>query len=202
MAVLSFILIALIATGFAPRTSERQMVTVLRVVDGDTVDVLVDGRRECVRLIGIDTPETVDPRKPIEPCGREATARAGELLPVGSAVELEADPGQGERDGTSSRRLLRYVWQADGRMFNAEMVREGYAREYTYRTPYVYQADFRAAEHEAREQGRGLWAPETCGGKITGAAATPGAILAGMVAYGAIWLAPDREHLGHRLVRV
>jgi micrococcal nuclease len=121
-----------------------------------------DGRDETVRIIGIDTPETVDPRKPIECFGREASARAKELLRVGATIELETDPSLGERDSTPSRRLLRYVWTSDGRNFGVEMIREGYAHEYTFRTPYRYQAQFKAAEREAREQHRGLWALDTC----------------------------------------
>jgi micrococcal nuclease len=136
----------------------------VRVVDGDTVVVKVDGREETVRLIGIDTPETVDPRKLVECFGREASGRAKELLAVGGPIELEADSSQGERDSTPSRRLLRYVWLPDGEHVNLQMVREGYAHEYTYRVPYKYQAEFRAAEREARDQRRGLWAPETCNG--------------------------------------
>jgi micrococcal nuclease len=142
----------------------RTAATVVRVVDGDTVVASVDGRDETVRLIGIDTPETVDPRTPIECFGKEASTRAKELLRVGATIELEADPSQGERDSTPSRRLLRYAWTSDGRNFGLEMIREGYAHEYTFRMPYRYQAQFRAAEREAREQQRGVWAPDTCDG--------------------------------------
>ena len=86
------------------------------------------------------------------------------MLAAGAAVSLETDPSQGERDSTPSRRLLGYFWLGDGRMFNREMIREGYAHEYTYRTPYRYQAEFKVAEREARAARRGLWAPETCNG--------------------------------------
>ena len=73
--------------------------TVVRVIDGDTVDVqLLDGRRERIRVIGLDTPEVVDPRRPVECMGREATARAKELLPAGRSVSLEGDPTQDTRD--------------------------------------------------------------------------------------------------------
>jgi micrococcal nuclease len=136
----------------------------VRVIDGDTVDVAMNGSTERIRLIGVDTPETVDPRTGVQCFGREASDRAKALLPVGATVALEADPSQGERDNTSSRRLLRYLWMQDGRHFNLEMVREGYAHEYTYDSSYRYQAEFRAAERQAREEQRGLWSPATCGG--------------------------------------
>jgi micrococcal nuclease len=134
---------------------------VARVIDGDTVDVTLDGQTIRVRLIGIDTPETVDPRKPIECFGREASTRAHELLD-GQAVFLEDDPSQGDVDRYG--RALRYIWLADGRLFNLEMIAQGYAFEYTYNLPYRYQAQFKQAEHDAREQ-RGLWAPGACNGE-------------------------------------
>jgi len=151
---------------------QRTPARVTRVVDGDTLDVSVNGRTERLRLIGINTPETVDPRRPVQCFGREASDRAKALLPVGAMVSLEADPSQGERDDTSSRRLLRYLWLADGRHFNLEMIREGYAHEYTFRTAYRYQAEFKAAEREARESRRGLWAPDTCNGNTDRPAAS------------------------------
>jgi len=112
--------------------------------------------------IGIDTSETVDPRKPVECFGREASARAYELLD-GQAVLLEEDPSQGDVDRYG--RALRYIWMADGRLFNLEMLAQGYAFEYTYNLPYKYQAQFKQAERDAGEQGRGLWAPDACNGQ-------------------------------------
>jgi micrococcal nuclease len=144
-----------------PRPAGLVAVPVLDVVDGDTLDVLLGGRRTRLRLIGINTPEVVDPRRPVQCFGREASARAHELLD-GQTIWLEADASQGERDAFG--RLLRYVWLPDGRLFNLQMVAEGYAREFTFRLPYRYQALFREAERQARERGLGLWAPETCAG--------------------------------------
>jgi micrococcal nuclease len=142
---------------------EREPATVVRVVGGDTVDVRVGGRVERVRLIGLDTPESVDPRRPVECFGREASRKARELLPAGQAVQLEADPTQGDRDSTRSRRLLRYIWLPDGRNVAEVMIAEGYGFEFAYRLPYRYQERFRAAQRAAREAGRGLWAPGACG---------------------------------------
>jgi micrococcal nuclease len=161
-------------TSSAPRTPG---VAVVRVVDGDTVDVrLPEGRRERVRLIGMDTPETVDPRVPVQCFGREASARAHALLD-GQTVGLERDSSQGERDRYG--RLLAYLWLPDGRDFAQVMIGEGYAFEYTYRLPYAHQEEFQAAEAGAREHALGLWAPETCAGRAVpadrvGGAPTPG----------------------------
>lgn len=128
---------------------------VTKVVDGDTIWVRVGGDRVKLRLIGIDTPETVDPGKPVGCFGPEASAEAARLL-SDSSVYLELDPSQGETDRYD--RTLAYVWMADGTMFNLEMIRKGFAREYTYDDPYEYQAPFREAEQLATSDGVGLWA--------------------------------------------
>ncbi len=133
---------------------------VVRVVDGDTVVVDIEGKKETLRLIGINTPETVDPRKKVECFGIEASAKAKAVL-AGQTVRLEADPTQGERDKYG--RLLRYVILPDGTNFNKLMVTEGFAYEYIYNgVPYKYQADFRLAQQEARVEKRGLWADRAC----------------------------------------
>lgn len=143
---------------------------VMRVVDGDTVDVRLDGRVERVRLIGINTPESVDPRRPVECFGVEAAANAHAMLD-GQVALLEADPSQGDRDPNG--RLLRYLWLADGRLVNLEQIAQGYAFEYTYAAPYRYQDQFRAAERAARAAEAGLWSPATCGGRRGLAEASP-----------------------------
>ncbi len=132
---------------------------VVKTVDGDTIDVRIDGKIERLRLIGMDTPETVDPRKPVQCFGVAASNKTKELL-LGKWVRLEEDETQGTRDVYG--RLLRYVFLEDGTNFNKRMIAEGYAHEYTYRTPYTYQEAFRAAEKEARENKRGLWADGVC----------------------------------------
>lgn len=135
---------------------------VVKVIDGDTVRVLIDGHEETLRLIGINTPETVDPRRPVQCFGKEASEKAKEIL-SGSHILLEGDPTQGERDKYG--RLLRYVLLPDGTNFNRKMIEEGYAYEYTYDVPYRYQTEFKEAERNAREGRRGLWSKETCNGK-------------------------------------
>lgn len=143
--------------------NQAEKFKVLNVVDGDTVAVEINGQKEVLRLIGINTPETVDPRKPVECFGIEASKKAKEIL-TGKMVRLEKDETQGERD--KYNRLLRYVYLEDGTNFNKLMIEEGYAYEYTYNTPYKYQADFKSAQQKAQNEKRGLWAEDTCSGQL------------------------------------
>ncbi len=134
---------------------------VVKVVDGDTLDIEMDGKVERLRLIGIDTPETVNPRKKVQCFGKEASNKTKETL-LGKFVALESDETQSDRD--KYKRLLRYVFLPDGTNFNLLMITEGYAHEYTYDLPYKYQAEFKQAEVDARNQNKGLWSPSTCSG--------------------------------------
>jgi micrococcal nuclease len=155
----------------ATSLSTETLYDVAAVVDGDTLKVArTGGRQETVRLIGIDTPEVVDPREPVQCFGREASDHAKELL-LGKRVKLEEDPTQGSRDVYG--RVLAYVWLEDGTFVNEVMIGGGFAQEYTYRNPYRYQADFRAAEAEARATESGLWSPETCNGDTRRPADSP-----------------------------
>jgi len=124
---------------------------VTRAVDGDTIEI--EGG-EKVRYIGIDTPETVDPRKPVQCFGIEASKKNKELV-EGKTVRLEKDIT--DRDKYS--RLLRYVW-VDDLFVNLELVKQGFATSYTYPPDIKYQEEFLAAEKEARENKLGLW--EAC----------------------------------------
>ncbi len=119
-----------------------------RVVDGDTIIVSGLGR---IRLIGVDTPETVDPRRPVEFFGREASAFTKRMLD-GKRVRLEYDWERTDKYG----RTLAYVHLPDGTLVNAEIIRQGYGHAYT-RFPFKYLDEFRQHEREAREAGRGLW---------------------------------------------
>lgn len=127
--------------------------TVIRVVDGDTIEVELGGQIYKVRYIGIDTPETVDPEQPVQCFGREAAERNRQLV-AGRTVGLEKDVSETDRYG----RLLRYVW-VDGRMVNAALVEEGYAMASTYPPDVKYASLFASLQAEAREAGRGLWGP-------------------------------------------
>jgi micrococcal nuclease len=134
-----------------PPARARETARVLRVIDGDTILVALDGREERVRYIGVDTPETVAPDRPVGCFGKEAS-EANRALVEGRTVELERDVSERDRFG----RLLRYVY-ADGVSVNEELVRRGYATAVTF-PPDVREADrLRSLERAAREGGRGLW---------------------------------------------
>ena len=124
--------------------------TVTRVIDGDTVVVEGVG---AVRLIGVDTPETVDPRQPVQYFGKEASDFTRQLA-TEKRVRLEFDQDRTDRYG----RTLAYLYlQPDNLLLNAEIIRQGYGFAYT-QFPFRMMADFRALEREARDAGRGLWA--------------------------------------------
>ena len=132
---------------------------VSRIVDGDTIVVTRDGQQAKVRLIGIDTPESVRPDSPVECFGPEASAFAKEML-QGRSVELERDPTQGPIDAYG--RQLAYVWYVNeagqSELFNLQAIDAGVAREHTYAEPYAWRGAFMAAEERARSGDRGLWA--------------------------------------------
>ncbi len=126
---------------------------VSRVVDGDTIELSTG---EKVRLIGVDTPETVHPSKPIEFFGKEASAFTKSMV-EGKRVRLEFDAEERDHYG----RLLAYVYLEDGTFLNAEIVRQGYGQILSI-PPNVKHADeFLKLQQEARDAGRGLWAGET-----------------------------------------
>lgn len=133
---------------------------VKRVVDGDTLLLTLEDTEEKVRLIGINTPETVDPRRPVQCFGKEASARM-KALADGKMVYIETDGSQGIRDKYG--RMLVYVYLEDGQMLNRKMLAEGYAYEYTYMKPYKYQADFKETAAFAKSAKLGLWADGACG---------------------------------------
>ena len=141
-------------------TSDPSVFLVTRVVDGDTIVAMINGKQEKIRLIGVNTPETVDPRRPVECFGKEASIFTKSLLKDAS-VRLEADPSQTDRDKYG--RLLRYIFLSDGTLINEKIIAEGYGYEYTYRIPYHYQTEFKKAEQTARAQKKGLWADGVCG---------------------------------------
>lgn len=146
---------------FADQTAisepEKAAVRVKRAIDGDTLE-LADGDR--VRYIGVDAPESVDPRRHAECFGKEASAFNRDLV-EGKMVRLAKDISDRDRYG----RLLRFVYLQDGTLANELLVREGYASVATY-PPDVSKEDiFRAAERMARGEKKGLWSEAACGGK-------------------------------------
>lgn len=137
----------------SPRGPIEDGFRVSRVVDGDTIHVTRNGQRTKVRLLGIDTPETVHPSQPIECFGPESSAFATDVLD-GKSVVLEFDPNQSRLDRFG--RTLAYVW-VDGEMFNARALREGFAEQYRKDTTHPWASDFETIETEARDAGLGLW---------------------------------------------
>jgi micrococcal nuclease len=131
------------------------------VSDGDTIKVRRAGKTETMRLLGINAPESVDPRRPVQCFGKEASKRL-KALAEGRRVFIATDPTQDRIDRFG--RTLVYAWLEDGTFLNLEMVRGGYASEYTYGQPCLYRDLFRDAQTEAQRADRGLWAAETCAG--------------------------------------
>ena len=137
----------------APPTANGNA-TVERVVDGDTIIVRVGGRRERVRFIGMDTPESVKPNTPVQCFAIAASNRTKALLPAGTSVRLVGDVEQRDK----YKRLLAYVYRARDNLFvNLSLVRDGYAQPYTFPPNVAHTNEFVAAAAEARNAGRGLW---------------------------------------------
>jgi len=150
----------LVACTNAPATRGPASTTVLtpnatlqRVVDGDTIDVVIDGTKERVRLIGIDTPETKKPNSPVECFGPEASAYTESLLPEGTPLYLERDVEP--RDPYD--RLLAYVYLADGTFVNLQIVRQGYAQVLTIPPNVAHADEFVQAARDAEAADAGLW---------------------------------------------
>lgn len=133
---------------------EKDEVIINRVVDGDTINVkFANGETESVRLLLIDTPESVHPNKPVQPFGEEASEFAKEVLQEGDVVTLEK--GNPERDKYD--RLLGYIW-IDDVNFNQLMLEEGYARiAYVYEPNTKYLDEFEKAEKKAKSEGKNIW---------------------------------------------
>ena len=127
---------------------EKDLILVTKVIDGDTIEIK-GGKR--VRYIGIDTPETVDPRKPVQCFGKEASDKNRQLV-GGKKVYLEEDISKTDKYG----RLLRYIW-VDNVLVNELLVREGYAYSSSYPPDIKYQENFDEAQRLAQKENKGLW---------------------------------------------
>ena len=141
------------ATDTAPGTLHGPY-PVVRSVDGDTIRVNRNGEEIVIRFIGLDTPETVAPDRPVECFGPEASARTKELV-EGGQVWLEYDEASGLTDKYD--RTLAFVWLDQQTMLNELLIAEGYAEEVTYTDGYAHQRDFQDAERAAQTSGLGLW---------------------------------------------
>jgi micrococcal nuclease len=138
----------------APSAGEAGIAVVVAVIDGDTIAIEAAGRREHVRLVGIDTPESVDPQRPVECHGPEASHLLAELLPVGTEVRLERDIEARDRYG----RLLAYVFRRpDGLFVNQAVAEAGEAEVLEVPPNTAYSDALAATVGAARAAGRGLW---------------------------------------------
>ncbi len=159
---LAIALLTLLAGFLTERNASVQQSAVLlspgsyRVIsaqDGDTITVDMDGTEEEIRFIGVDTPETKDPRKAVQCFGQAASTYTKELI-GNQPVRLEADPLTSNRDRYN--RLLRYVYLSDGRLVQAEIIKAGYGFAYTS-FPFTKSEEFSNYQRLAREQNVGLW---------------------------------------------
>ena len=147
----------LIKTSDAANISQMVRAKVISHVDGDTVRVQITNppailnERETIRMLGVDTPETRHPSRPVEYFGKEASDFTRSAL-LGRQVYLAFDWDLRDQYG----RLLSYIYTASGQCFNARLIREGYAHAYT-RFPFQFMDEFRRLEQEARRAKRGLW---------------------------------------------
>ena len=142
------------------QTQNKKLYQILEVVDGDTVKISEIGT---LRLIGIDTPETKDPRKVVQCFGKESSENAKKLL-SGQKVWLEYDESKSKTD--KYRRTLAYIFREDGYFYNLEAVKNGFAHSYR-EYPHPKLDEFNLAEKQAREGKIGFWADNTCQGNTT-----------------------------------
>jgi len=139
----------------SPDLTGNGLVKVARVIDGDTIQI--EGGQK-VRYIGMDTPESVDPRKPVQCFGKEATTKNRELV-SGRQVRLERDVSNTDK----YHRLLRYVYVLSNKpggqelFVNLELVQQGFAHAATFPPDVKYQDIFLQAQSQARQENRGLW---------------------------------------------
>jgi micrococcal nuclease len=153
----ALIVVALAACGGAAPADDhtaRGVAVVVEVVDGDTITVRLGGREERVRLLGIDTPETVAPDSPVECFGPEASARTHELLAPGTEVRLERDIEARDRFD----RLLAHVVRLEDELFvNEVLAAEGFAEALVIEPNVAHRDRIAAAVTAARAEGRGRW---------------------------------------------
>ncbi|HTK66549.1 MAG TPA: thermonuclease family protein [Pseudonocardia sp.] len=129
-----------------------EQATVVKHVDGDTFDVQINGATQRIRLLNIDTPETVDPNKPVQCLGPEASEFLAAMLPIGSSVRLEFDKEREDRYG----RTLAAAFTPDGKMVNAEVARAGFAQVVTYDDNVRFRPPIEQAAEDAATNKRGL----------------------------------------------
>lgn len=145
-----------VVVAVAPSKTTTEQATVVKHVDGDTFDVSVNGSTERIRLLNIDTPETVDPNRPVQCLGPEASNFLAAMLPIGSSVRLEYDKERTDRYG----RTLAAAFTPDGKMVNAEVARAGLARVVTYDDNIRFRPPIEQAAEEAAANKQGVHAAD------------------------------------------
>lgn len=156
---LAIILLSFFAGYFSPQKSViREISTpvlykVVKVIDGDTIQVEINNKAETIRLIGVNTPEVQNPYKPEECFGKEASVKAKELL-TNQSVYLIPDSLSSDRD--KYNRLLRYVFLPTGELINTELIKNGFGFNYIYE-PFQLMKQFDYWEKQAKENQLGLW---------------------------------------------
>lgn len=151
--IISIIILVLLLTSCIAKTDiSTNAYKVKRVVDGDTFVINYNGKDEKVRLIGVDTPESVKPNSPVEHYGKEASNFTKKLI-NNQYVKLEFDVQQRDKYG----RLLAYVYLKDNRMLNKILLEEGYACIMTIPPNVKYADEFLKLQKTARENKKGLW---------------------------------------------
>ena len=132
---------------------DREPAELIKVIDGDTIKVIVNDIQQSIRLIGVDAPEQ-------NICGFEQSTLELVHLLKDKNIFLESDSSQGDTD--KYKRLLRYIFTEDGTNVNAELLRVGAAEEYTYNKDYKYKPLFLEAQNEARIKKMGIWGDSNC----------------------------------------
>ena len=144
----------LVSCSSGATTENEVLITVLKVIDGDTVDIDLKGNTERVRLIGVNTPETKHPTKPIECFGPEASAYLTQLLPKGTHVRIERDIEARDRYG----RMLLYLYRISDNLFiNLDLVSHGYGTPMSIEPNTFHRNDFVHAAALAETTNVGLW---------------------------------------------
>lgn len=139
----------------AVETNQPGLYLIIHFSDGDTFTINMNGSEETIRFIGVDTPETHDPRKKVQCGGPAASAYTkNSLTDAGLKVRLAADSQSGNRDRYG--RLLRYVYLPDGTLWNEKLITDGYGFYYPYFT-FDKKAEFATAQKQAQAAGKGIW---------------------------------------------
>lgn len=141
-------------------SNDREIGTVTKVTDGDTIRVQLGDQNISVRLIGIDTPEISHPKEPVQCYGPEAQ-EALEKLILNKEIKLEKDVSDTDRFGRS----LRYVWLED-MLINEYLTENGFAFASAYPPDTKYQDKISQSEQSAKINERGLWSKDTCNGDV------------------------------------